>query len=71
MKSKVWHKAGVSKSRAKFRGISREIKTNLKFMKNHEKHYNLHLPIYILQILYRYSSMLIKKLARDIKNSIV
>jgi GT2 family glycosyltransferase len=71
MKSKVWHKAGVSKSRTKFRGISSEIKTNLKFMKTHEKHYNFHLPIYILQIIYRYSSMLIKKLARDIKNSIV
>jgi len=71
LKSEVWHKAGVSKSKAKFRGISREIKTNLKFMKNHEKHYKLHLPIYFLQIIYRYSSMLIKKLSRDIKNSIV
>jgi len=67
----VWHKAGASKNKVKFRGLSREIKTNLKFMKAHDKNYKLHLPIYILQILYRYSSMLIKKLARDAKNSIV
>ena len=67
----VWHKAGASKSKVKFRGISKEIKTNLKFMKAHEKNYKLHLPIYMLQVLYRYSSMLIKKLARDTKNSIV
>lgn len=67
----VWHKAGASKNNVKFRGLSREIKTNLKFMKAHDKNYKLHLPIYILQVLYRYSSMLIKKLARDTKNSIV
>jgi GT2 family glycosyltransferase len=67
----VWHKAGASKSKVKFRGISKEIKTNLKFMKAHEKNYKLHLPIYMLQVVYRYSSMLIKKLARDTKNSIV
>jgi len=69
LKSIVWHKAGVSKSKVKFRGISKEIKTNLKFMKNHEKNYRLHLPIYMLQVIYRYSSMLIKKIARDLKNS--
>ena len=56
----VWHKAGASKSKVKFRGISKEIKTNLKFMKAHEKNYKLHLPIYMLQVGYRYSSMLIK-----------
>ena len=67
----VWHKAGASKSKVKFRGISKEIKTNLKFMKAHEKNYKLHLPIYMLQVVYRYSSMFIKKLARDTKNSIV
>jgi GT2 family glycosyltransferase len=67
----VWHKAGASKSKVKFRGISKEIKTNLKFMKAHEKNYKLHLPIYMLQVGYRYSSMLIKKLARDAKNSII
>jgi GT2 family glycosyltransferase len=65
----VWHKAGASKSKVKFRGISKEIKTNLKFMKAHEKNYKLHLPIYILQLIYRYSSMFIKKLLRDTKNS--
>jgi GT2 family glycosyltransferase len=65
LKSTVWHKAGASKSRVKFRGISKEIKTNLKFMKTHEKNYWLHLPIYILQIIYRYTSMYIKKIARD------
>ena len=70
LKSIVWHKAGVSKSKVKFRGISKEIKTNLKFMKIHEKNYRLHLPIYMLQVIYRYSSMLIKKIARDIKNSV-
>ena len=67
----VWHKAGASKSKVKFRGISKEIKTNLKFMKAHEKNYKLHLPIYMLQVIYRYSSMLIKKLARDTKNALV
>jgi GT2 family glycosyltransferase len=67
----VWHKAGASKSKVKFKGISKEIKTNLKFMKAHEKNYKLHLPIYMLQVVYRYSSMFIKKLARDTKNSIV
>jgi hypothetical protein len=67
----VWHKAGASKSKVKFRGISKEIKTNLKFMKAHEKNYKLHLPIYMLQVGYRYSSMLIKKLAGDAKNSII
>jgi GT2 family glycosyltransferase len=66
----VWHKAGVSKSKVRFMGISKEITTNLKFMKIHEKNYNLHLPIHMLQVIYRYSSMLIKKIARDIKNSI-
>jgi GT2 family glycosyltransferase len=69
LKSIVWHKAGVSKSKVKFMGITREIKTNLKFMKTHEKNYKLHLPIYTVQLLYRYSSMLIKKIARNIKNS--
>ena len=67
----VWHKAGASKNKVKFRGLSREIKTNLKFMRAHDKNYKLHLPIYILQVLYRYSSMLVKKIARDAKNSIV
>ena len=67
----IWHKAGASKSKVKFKGISKEIKTNLKFMKAHEKNYKLHLPIYMLQVVYRYSSMFIKKLARDTKNSIV
>lgn len=66
----VWHKAGASKSKVKFRGISKEIKTNLKFMRAHEKNYKLHLPIYMLQVIYRYSSMFIKKLVRDTKNSI-
>jgi hypothetical protein len=64
LKSTVWHKAGASKSKVKFRGISKEIKTNLKFMKTHEKNYKVHLPIYMLQVIYRYSSMLIKKIAR-------
>jgi GT2 family glycosyltransferase len=71
LKSIVWHKAGVSKSKVKFKGISKEIKTNLLFMKTHEKNYRIHLPIHILQVIYRYSSMLVKKIARDIKNSIV
>jgi GT2 family glycosyltransferase len=71
LKAIVWHKAGASKSKVKFRGISKEIKTNLKFMKAHEKNYKLHLPIHMLQVIYRYSSMFIKKLARDTKNSIV
>ncbi len=70
LKAVVWHKAGASKSKVKFRGISKEIKTNLKFMKAHKKNYKLHLPIYMLQVIYRYSSMFIKKLARDTKNSI-
>ncbi|HEX7467880.1 MAG TPA: glycosyltransferase family 2 protein, partial [Methanobacterium sp.] len=64
LKSTVWHKAGASKSKVKFRGISKEIKTNLKFMKTHEKNYKVHLPIYMLQVIYRYSSMLIKRIAR-------
>jgi GT2 family glycosyltransferase len=71
LKAVVWHKAGASKSKVKFRGISKEIQTNLKFMKAHEKNYKLHLPIHMLQVIYRYSSMFIKKLARDTKNSIV
>ena len=70
LNSVVWHKASVSKNKVRFRGLSREIKTNLKFMKTHEKNYRLHLPIYILQIIYTYSSMLIKKIGRDIKNSV-
>jgi GT2 family glycosyltransferase len=70
LKSIVWHKAGASKSKVKFKGISKEIKTNLKFMRAHEKNYKLHLPIYILQVIYRYSTMLIKKMGRTIKNSI-
>jgi GT2 family glycosyltransferase len=70
LKAVVWHKAGASKSKVKFRGISKEIKTNLKFMKAHEKNYKLYLPIYMLQVIYRYSSMFIKKLARDTKNSV-
>jgi len=70
LNSVVWHKAGASKSKVRFMGISREIKTNLKFMKTHEKNYRLHLPIYTVQLIYRYSSMLLKKIARDIKNSL-
>jgi GT2 family glycosyltransferase len=69
LKSVVWHKASVSKNKVRFRGLSREIKTNLKFMKNHTKTFRLHLPVYIAQIINRYGSMLIKKIARDIKNS--
>ncbi len=65
LKSTVWHKAGASKSKVKFRGISKEIKTNLKFMKTHEQNYWIRLPIYMLQIIYRYTSMYIKKIARD------
>jgi GT2 family glycosyltransferase len=69
LKSIVWHKASVSKNKVRFRGLSREIKTNLKFMANHTKNYRLHLPVYMVQIINRYSSMLLKKIARDIKNS--
>lgn len=68
--STVWHKAGATKSKDKFRGISKEIKTNLNFLKTHEKNYKLLVPIYILQLIYWYSSLLLKKIARDIKNSI-
>jgi len=66
----VWHKAGVSKSKVRFKGISKEIKTNLKFMKTHEKNYKIHQPIHMLQVIYRYSSMFVKKIGRGIKNSI-
>lgn len=69
LKSKVWHKAGATKTKEKFMGISREIKTNLKFMKAHANNYNLHLPVYTAQLLYRYSSMYIKKIGRNLKNS--
>lgn len=69
LKSEVWHKAGASKTKVKFMGISREIKTNLKFMKSHANNYYLHLPVYTAQLLYRYSSMYIKKIGRDFNNS--
>jgi GT2 family glycosyltransferase len=68
LKSVVWHKASVSKNKVRFRGLSREIKTNLKFMRNHTKNYRIHLPVYIVQIINRYSYMLLKKIARNIKN---
>lgn len=66
----VWHKTGVSRNKIKFRGILKEIRTNLKFMKIHKKNYKLHLPLYIIQIIYRYSSMFIKKILRNTKNSL-
>ena len=61
LNSVVWHKASVSKNKVRFRGLSREIKTNLKFMKTHEKNYRLHLPIYILQINTRIHPCSLKK----------
>ena len=70
LNSIVWHKAGSSKNKVKFRGLSREIKTNLKFMEAHDKNYKLHMPIYIVQLVHRYSWMLIKKMARSAKDSI-
>jgi len=69
LNSIVWHKAGISRSKIKFMGINREIKTNLKFLKAHKKNYKIYLPIYTAQLLYRYSSMLFRKILRNIKNS--
>ncbi|WP_414468693.1 glycosyltransferase family 2 protein [Methanobacterium sp. ACI-7] len=60
--SYVWHKVSASKNKKRIRNILREIKTNLKFLKAHKKHFYLFLPIYSAQIVIWYSSRLLKKL---------
>ncbi|MBI5680683.1 MAG: glycosyltransferase family 2 protein [Methanobacterium sp.] len=60
--SYVWHKVSASKNKKRIRNIIREIKTNLKFLKAHKKHFYLYLPIYIIQLTIWYSTRLLKLL---------
>lgn len=60
--SYVWHKVSVSKNKKRIRNILREIKTNLKFLKAHKKHFYPYLPIYVIQLTLWYSGRLLKQL---------
>jgi GT2 family glycosyltransferase len=64
----IWHKVSASKKKLKFRGIYSEIKTNLKFLKAHNPHYYWYLPLYLLQIIWRFISLILHRIYRDLKN---
>ena len=61
--SRIWHKEGVSRQKRSSKSIRRalmEVKSNLTFLKAHNNHYYLFLPLYILQIVKIYMMVKIK-----------
>jgi GT2 family glycosyltransferase len=59
----IWHKEGVSRKKRSSEGIKRalmEIKSNLTFIKAHNNHYYLYLPLYLLQIFILYVNIMRK-----------
>jgi len=62
--ARIWHKEGVSRkkrSSAVIKKVMMEIEVNLKFLKLHNKHYYLYLPLYLLQITLLYIRVSIGK----------
>lgn len=62
--ARIWHKEGVSRkkrSSAVIKKVKMEIEVNLKFLKLHNKHYYLYLPLYLLQVVILYIKVLITK----------
>lgn len=61
--SHIWHKEGVSRRKRSSDAIRRalmEIKSNLTFLKAHNNHYYWYLPLYFLQIVKLYLTVLLK-----------
>jgi hypothetical protein len=55
LNSKIWHKCGISRkkfSKKRLKRLFRDTKTNLTFLKMHNPHYYLFLPLYFIQLLY-------------------
>jgi len=60
----IWHKEAVSRKKRSSGGTKRalmEIRSNLTFLKAHNNHYYLYLPLYLLQIFVLYSKIIIKR----------
>jgi len=63
--ARIWHKEGVSRkkrSSAVIKKVKMEIDVNLKFLKLHNPHYPIYLPLYLLQVTLLYIRVLISKL---------
>ncbi len=63
--SRIWHKEGVSRkkrSAAVIKKVKMEIEVNLKFLKLHNKHYHIYLPLYLIQVTILYIRILIGKI---------
>ena len=62
--SHIWHKEGVSRKKRSSGGAKRatmEIKSNLTFIKAHNSHYYIYLPLYLIQIFILYFKVIIKQ----------
>ncbi|MDD1775036.1 MAG: glycosyltransferase family 2 protein [Methanobacterium sp.] len=58
----LWHKEGVSRRKRSSEGIKRalmEIRSNLTFLKAHQNHFYLYLPVYLIQIFILYIRVII------------
>jgi hypothetical protein len=63
LESHIWHKEGVSRKKRSPDSVNRalmEIKSNLTFLKTHNKHYYRYLPLYAFQIIKLYLMVLLK-----------
>ncbi|HTX61748.1 MAG TPA: glycosyltransferase family 2 protein [Methanobacterium sp.] len=60
----LWHKEGVSRRKRSSEGVKRallEIRSNLTFLKAHQKHFYFYLPLYLLQIFVLYVKVIVKR----------
>jgi GT2 family glycosyltransferase len=60
----IWHKEGVSRKKRSSGGAKRalmEIRSNLTFLKAHNRYYYIYLPIYLIQIAILYFKVIIKQ----------
>jgi GT2 family glycosyltransferase len=58
----LWHKEGVSRRKRSSEGVKRalmEIRSNLTFLKAHQNHFYLYLPVYLIQIFILYIRVII------------
>ena len=63
LNSYIWHKEAVSRKKRSSDSVNRalmEIKSNLTFLKAHNHHYHRYLPLYVLQIIKLYLTVLLK-----------
>ena len=63
LNSYIWHKEAVSRKKRSPDSVNRalmEIKSNLTFLKTHNKHYYRYLPFYTIQIIKLYLKVLLK-----------